>query len=82
MSDTQQEILQMLSNLSNNHFNDKTIFVDEEIDYFISAWLLQNHDSLEDMESKMRSDSNFRNKVVKFFIHFYVVFFSNYVLIS
>jgi len=36
MSDTQQEILQMLSNLLNNHFNDKTIFVDEEIDYFIS----------------------------------------------
>ncbi|KAF0705453.1 Uncharacterized protein FWK35_00026123, partial [Aphis craccivora] len=47
MSDTQQEILQMLSNLPNNHFNDKTNFVDEEIDYFISSWPLQNHDSLE-----------------------------------
>lgn len=68
MSDTKQEILQMLSNLPNNHFNDKTIFVDDEIDYFISAWPLQNHESLEDMESKMRSDSNFRNKVVQFFI--------------
>ncbi|KAF0703019.1 DUF4806 domain-containing protein, partial [Aphis craccivora] len=64
MSNTQQEILKMLSNLPNNHFNDKTNFVDEEIDYFISPWPLQNHDSLEDMESKMRSDSNFRNKVV------------------
>lgn len=82
MSDTQQEILQMLSNLPNNHFNDKTIFVDEEIDYFISEWPLQNHESLENMESKMRSDSNFRNKVVKFFIYFYVVFFSIYIVLS
>jgi len=80
MSDTQQEILQMLSNLPNNQFNDKTIFVDVEIDYFISAWPLQNHESLEDMESKMRSDSNFRNKVVKLFIYLYAVFFNIYVL--
>jgi len=71
MSDTQQEIVQMLSNLPNNHFSDKSIFVDEEIDYSISAWPLQNHDSLDDMESKMRSDSNFRNKVVKFIIYFF-----------
>uniref|UniRef100_A0A2S2P374 DUF4806 domain-containing protein n=1 Tax=Schizaphis graminum TaxID=13262 RepID=A0A2S2P374_SCHGA len=62
ISDTQQEIIKLVNNIQNKTQVDDSWA--NEIDYFVSSWPISDHDGLNDMENKIKSDSNFRKQVV------------------
>eukprot|EP00102_Acyrthosiphon_pisum_P019170 XP_016656380.1 PREDICTED: uncharacterized protein LOC107882498 [Acyrthosiphon pisum] len=62
ISDTQQEIIQLINNSSSNTttYNSWT----GEIDYFMTAWPVSNHEELNDFEIKLQAnEQDFKNKV-------------------
>jgi len=63
ISDTQQEIIQLINNSSSitTTYNSWT----GEIDYFMTAWPVSNHEELNDFEIKLQAnEQDFKNKVV------------------
>ncbi|XP_050065146.1 uncharacterized protein LOC126554080 [Aphis gossypii] len=62
ISDTQQVIIKLVNNIQNKTQVDDSWA--NEIDYFVSSWPISDHDGLNDMENKIKSDSNFRKQVV------------------
>lgn len=63
ISDTQQEIIQTIHNSRSNvsTFNSWT----GEIDYFVTAWPISNHNELKNLENKLHAnEQDFKNKVV------------------
>lgn len=62
ISDTQQEIIQAINNSSSANISS---FNSCEIDYFITAWPVPNHDELNNLEIKLQANEHdFKNKVV------------------
>lgn len=66
ISDTQQEIIKLVNNIQNKTQVDDSWA--NEIDYFVSSWPISDHDALNDVENKIKSDSNFRKQVVRFYL--------------
>jgi len=63
ISDTQQEVLQLINNSRStvSTFNSWT----GELDYFITAWPIPNHEELNNFEIKLQTnEQDFKNKVV------------------
>jgi len=79
ISDTQQEIIKMVNGIQNKTSNQVDDSWAHEVDYFVSSWPISDHDGLNDMENKIKSDFNFRKQVVRFF--FKSLFYFNLILI-
>jgi len=73
ISDTQQEIIDSINNSRSNitTFNSWT----GDIDYFVTAWPIPNHEELNNFETKLQvNEQDFKNKVVC-----YIMLYNGYI---
>ncbi|XP_025406715.1 uncharacterized protein LOC112680743 isoform X1 [Sipha flava] len=62
ISDTQQEIIQAINNSNSANFS---ILNSCEIDYFVTAWPVPNHEELNNLETKLQANEHdFKNQVM------------------
>lgn len=63
ISDTQQEIIQAIKSSRSANISN---FNSSEIDYFVTAWPVSNHEELNTLETKLQDNENdFKNQVVR-----------------
>lgn len=64
VSDTQQKLIKMVNDIQGRTITQTDDWTNE-VDYFVSSWPIRNHESLEDLENKIKTDDNFRKQVVR-----------------
>ena len=64
ISDIQQQILEQLSNIDAQKLSNLNTISAEEIDYFVSIWLITTQDLFDDLEHRLQYEEGFKNKMI------------------